>query len=316
MAFEKSGGYFCSTNGTDRIAYYMYTPASRPRMIVQIVHGMCEYLERYEDFAAFLCSNGILVCGHDHLGHGKSAESLEKLGYFAPKRGWQFLAKDTVLLTRKVQEQYPGIPYFILGHSMGSLVVRTVLAKYAYLYDGAVIMGTLNHKHGTDLLIAGTRAASGIGDEYHRSKALNKLIFGLNNSRIENAASEYSWISRDEEIVEKYSNDPYCTFNFTVSAYADLMFLVNYVSGRKWAEKIDKELPVYICSGDADPIGNYGRGPKEVFDLLNNAGLNEIELKLYSGARHEILNETNRAEVYEDTLKWLDAHAYEPEFDV
>lgn len=310
MAFEKISGYFDSTNGTDRVAYYIYEPASAPRMIVQIVHGMCEYLERYEDFAGFLCSNGILVCGHDHLGHGKTAGSPEKLGYFAPERGWQFLAKDTVRLTRMIRDQYPGIPCFILGHSMGSLVTRTVLAKYSYLYDGAVLMGTLNHKHGTDLLLAGTKAAREIGDEYRRSSALDKLIFGLNNSRIENASSEFSWISRDEEIVEKYENDPYCTFKFTVSAYADLVFLVNYVSGKKWAEKLDKELPVYICSGDEDPIGSYGRAPKEVFNMLNDAGLTDIELKLYNGARHELLNETNRAEVYEDMLKWLDAHAF------
>ncbi|MGN0674864.1 MAG: alpha/beta fold hydrolase [Oscillospiraceae bacterium] len=313
MNFSKYSGYFESTNGSDHIAYYVYKPVSKPRAVVQIVHGMCEYIERYEDFIGFLCSNGILVCGHDHLGHGHSVLTDECLGYFAPERGWQFLAKDVVRLTRMIQEQHPALPYFILGHSMGSLVTRAVLAKYSDLYDGALLLGTLNTKIGTDAGIALTRTLCKLKGGFYRSKFVDELIFGLSNARIENPLNEYAWISRDDEVVAAYEKDPLCNFHFTVRAYSDLLFLLSYVSRKDWAEKVTRLLPIMICSGSDDPVGNYGRGPEAVFNHLNESGHEDVELKIYSGARHEVLNETNRAEVYEDLLEWLDEHIYDVE---
>lgn len=308
MNYEKEFGFFKSTNGSDRIAYYVYKPYSEPKAIVQIVHGMCEYCKRYEDFISFLCANEIMVCCHDHLGHGESAESEEKLGFFAHERGWQYLAKDTVRLSKMIRSQYPELPFYILGHSMGSLVVRAVLAKYDFLYSGSVIMGTLNTKVGVDAGIILTRLLCRARGDLYRSRSVDELIFGINNRRVENPASEYSWISRDEDIVSVYEKDPLCNFHFTVRAYSDLLFLLNYVSDKNWTGKIDKDLPIFICSGSEDPVGNYGKGPQEVFDALNSADFSDIEIKLYSGARHEVLNETNRAEVYEDILNWLNDH--------
>ena len=293
MNFSKECGFFKSANGTDRIAYYLYKPASEVRAIVQIVHGMCEYCGRYEDFISYLCANGIMVCCHDHLGHGASARDEEHLGYFAPERGWQYLAKDTVNLTKMIRERYPKFPYYILGHSMGSLVTRTVLAKYGFYYDGAVIMGTVNIRIGTNAGILLTRTLCKVKGDFYRSRFIDELVFGLSNVKIDDPESEYSWISRDTDIVEAYEKNPLCNFHF---------------SRRDWAEKIDKDLPVFICSGAEDPVGLYGRGPQTVFNALNDAGLYDIEMKLYSGARHEILNETNRAEVYEDLLEWLNNH--------
>lgn len=252
-----------------------------------------------------------MVFCHDHLGHGNSARDEEHLGYFAPERGWHFLAKDVVKLTRIVREQFHDLKLFILGHSMGSLVVRTVLAKYGYMYDGAVIMGTVNTKIGSNAGIALTRTLGRIKGNMYRSKFLDELIFGLNNRRIENPISEYSWVSRDEEIVKKYEKDPFCNFHFTVRAYSDLMFLVNYVSRGDWAGKIDKELPIFICSGDADPVGMYGAAPQNVFNALNKAGLQDLELKIYKDMRHEILNEIDRQQVYDDLLEWFNNHIYD-----
>ncbi len=308
MGFEKICGSFNSSNGSDNIACYIYKPVSKPRAAVQIVHGMCEYIERYEEFISFLCANGILVFGHDHLGHGKSVINGGYYGYFAPEHGWQYLAKDTVRMTRLIQKQYPDIPYYILGHSMGSLVTRTVLAKHSELYDGALILGTLNTRIAADMGVVIMKAICRAKGEFSRSKAADSLVFGMNNLRIENPVNEYAWVSRDEEIVEKYGNDPLCTFHFTARAYADLFFLSSYVSGKDWASKVDSALPIMICGGSEDPIGHYGKGPEEVFDLLNDSGQEDIELKIYSGARHELLNETNRAEVYEDIMDWLDSH--------
>lgn len=305
MNCTKESGFFKSSNGTDRIAYYVYKPFSEPKAIVQIVHGMCEYCKRYEDFISFLCSNGIMVCCHDHLGHGASVKSEEDLGVFAHKRGWQYLAKDTVRLSRMIYARNSGLPLYILGHSMGSLVVRAVLARDDFPYSGSVIMGTLNTKVGADAGIVLTRAICRIKGDLYRSEAVDQLIFGLSNRKVENPVSEYSWISRDEDIVSAYEKDPLCNFHFTVRAYSDLLFLVSYVSDKSWAGKLDNSLPILICSGSSDPVGNYGKGPKEVFSTLDAAGFSDIELKLYNGARHEILNETNRAEVYEDILGWL-----------
>lgn len=311
MNYSKISGYFESSNGTDRIAYYVYKPLTGIKAAVQLVHGMCEYCQRYEDFIDFLCGNGIMVFCHDHLGHGNSARDGEHLGYFAPERGWHFLVKDVVKLTRIVRENCRDVKLFILGHSMGSLVVRTVLAKYGYMYDGAVIMGTVNTKIGSNAGIALTRTLGRIKGNMYRSKFLDELIFGLNNRRIENPISEYSWVSRDDEIVKKYEKDPFCNFHFTVRAYSDLMFLVNYVSRGDWAGKIDKELPIFICSGDADPVGMYGAAPQNVFNALNKAGLQDLELKIYKDMRHEILNEIDRQQVYDDLLEWFNNHIYD-----
>ncbi len=313
MNYTKEQGTFPSSNGKDNIAYYIYRPASEPKAVLQIVHGMCEYAGRYEDLISFLCSDGIMVICHDHLGHGASAASPEELGFFADERGWQYLIKDTVHVSKMIRSKDRKIPFYILGHSMGSLVVRAALAKYDFLYSGSIIMGTLNTKVGTDAGILLTRALCKIKGNMYRSKAVDELIFGLSNRKIEDPASEYSWLTRDDDIVSAYENDPLCNFHFTVRAYSDLLFLVSYVSDKNWAKKIDKELPILICSGTDDPIGNYGKGPQEVFDALNAEGASDIELKLYSGGRHEILNETNRTEVYEDILSWLNAHISEIE---
>lgn len=310
MNFIKENGFFESSNGTDSIAYYVYKPRCETRAIVQIVHGMCEYCGRYEDFIDFLCEKGITVCCHDHLGHGNSCPDREKLGYFAPERGWHFLAKDTAHLTRmmKLRGENYNLPYFILGHSMGSLVTRTVLAKYGYMYDGAVIMGTVNTRLGSDAGIALMRAVGKIKGGTFRSGIIDRIIFGFSNGRIENPISEYSWLSRVDETVIKYEKDPLCNFHFTARAYYDLMFLLNYVSRSDWAGKIDRDLPVFICSGGEDPVGLYGHAPQRVFDVLNDAGLQDLELKIYSGARHEILNETCREEAYADLLEWFNNH--------
>ncbi len=313
MSYEKYCGKFKSSNGSDNIAYYVYKPVAEPKAAVQIVHGMCEYIERYEEFISFLCANGILVFGHDHLGHGKSVVSEEYLGYFAPNHGWQYLAKDTMRMTKIMKKQYPNTPFYILGHSMGSLVTRTVIAKRSDLYCGALLLGTLNTRIAADAGIVLMKAVCRIKGEFSRSKAADSAVFGMNNLRIENPLNEYAWVSRDEEIVSAYGKDPLCTFHFTARAYSDLFFLSSYVSGKDWAGKVDNALPIMICGGSEDPIGKYGKGPEEVFNLLNESGQEDIELKIYSGARHELLNETNRAEVYEDIMDWLNAHIDESE---
>ncbi len=306
MNYEKTKGYFRSSNGYSDVAHYLYVPVNgSPKGVLQISHGMCEFLERYEDFIGYLCGLGFIVCGNDHIGHGASVNSDEELGFFADKNGWRFLVMDVVALTRLTKKKFPGLPYFLLGHSMGSLIARTVIAKYSDLYDGTIIMGTISLNFGMDAGLAAVEAIEKIKGNKFRSKLLDTLMFGMSNSRIENPVTEYDWICTDKEVVARYAEDPRCTFVFTVRAMYDLIMLVKYVSARSWASKIGKELPVLIVGGAEDPIGRYGKCCKELFRRLTDADMESVRLRIYPGMRHEILNEIGKQQVYDDIGDWL-----------
>lgn len=309
MNYEKSTFYFKSSNGVNNVACYLYVPAqTAPKAVVQISHGMCEYLARYEDFISFLCGRGFIVCGNDHIGHGASVNTPDELGFFAENNGWRCLVKDVVTLSRCIQERYPDLPYFLLGHSMGSLIARTVIAKYSEIYDGALILGTLSLDFGADACLAMVEATAKLKGSHYRSKMLDKMMFGMSNIKIEEPQTEYDWICTDMDVVTRYAEDPNCTFIFTARAMYDLIMLVKYVSKRDWAEKISTNLPVYIAGGAEDPVGRYGKCLKEIFERLLKADMTDVELKIYEGMRHEILNEVNKAEVYDDILGWLEDH--------
>lgn len=305
MAFVKEQQSFLSADGKTRAACYFYLPAAgAPRGVVQISHGMCEYLERYEDFARFLCGEGFAVCGHDHLGHGRTAAPSER-GFFAGRDGDLLLPEDLHRMTRMAKERFPELPFFLFGHSMGSFVARRYLVRYGDELDGAVICGTSGSNPAAG---AGSRAAGLIaackGDHY-RSRLLNRMTFGSYNRRFPREEGEYAWLSRDREIVRRYASDPLCNFLFTAAGFRDLLALLRGVSGPRWAERVPKELPILLTSGEEDPVGNYGKGVREVESLLRQAGVRDLTVRLYPGARHEILNEINRQEVYADILNWI-----------
>ncbi len=307
MNYEKSVCYFKSSNGINDIAYYVYTPVnSEIKGIVQIVHGMCEYFKRYEHFVNFLCGQGYLVCGHDHLGHGASVNSREELGFFAEKNGWRCLVSDMLKLTEIVKAKYGDYPFYIIGHSMGSLVLRTALAKHSYRYDGAVIMDTISIDFGLDAVLALIETISAAKGSRTRSKLIDRMMFGMSNSRIDKPKTQYDWICTDDEVVSAYAEDPDCTFIFTVQAMYDLVMMVKYVSRKDWAGKVDANLPVLVLGGSEDPVGKYGKCPKGVFDSLTASGSNDAELKIYPAMRHEILNEKGKEEVYADIAEWLE----------
>ncbi|MDO5861453.1 MAG: alpha/beta hydrolase [Thermoplasmata archaeon] len=278
----------------------------KPIATVQISHGMIEHILRYADFAEYLNGRGFAVIGHDHLGHGST--SPDDHGLIAENDGDEHLVEDVYLVTQKVAEKYPGVPHFILGHSMGSFVVRRYLTRYGDMVDGAVIVGTGNQ---SGFVVAFAKLVASVlvkmkGPRYI-SPFLNKSVLGGNDSKFSEPDMPNRWISRDPEAIAKYNADPYCTFDFTVAGYRDLMTLIQKVIRRVDIEKVPKGLPIILLSGAADPVGESGKGVERAKAGMEKAGLSP-EMKLYEGARHEILNETNREEVYRDIGDWLESH--------
>lgn len=306
--YKKKEIEFKSTNLTDKLKGVAYIPVDTEiKGILQICHGMCEYIERYEKFAEFLCEHGYIVCGHDHAGHGKSASSEEKLGYFAHENGWQVLVDDLYKFTRIIKDMFPEYPIFLMGHSMGSFVARLYASYYTSAVSGLIISGTgsKNPAAGAGILLC--NAVKSSKGEMYRSKKINDIAFGGFNKKYENPKNDFEWLTRDEKIVEKYMNDKFCMFTFTVSAFKDL-FTLNKKANETTAFKNTKnDLPIFILSGDMDPVGNYGKGVKAVYSNYLKNGKKDVSIKLYKDGRHEMVNELNKEEVFSDVLNWLDS---------
>jgi alpha-beta hydrolase superfamily lysophospholipase len=307
LFMKKTEASFLSTNGTDEITYYIYS-TENPKAILQISHGMCEYINRYEPFAAFLNANGIIMCGNDHLGHGESARLKGSLGYFANENGWRYLAEDLRKTKELTEAAYPDLPYFLLGHSMGSFVARDYLTKYGTGLAGAIISGTSGGEKLADIgLLMARRIKNSHGEKY-RSKFLSGLAFKGYTKKYDDVQSGYDWLSKDRNIINDYAKNPLCNFTFTTSGFIDLFTLLKHVSTLEWAHKVPKALPVYMISGAMDPVGAYGKGVGKVYERLKKAGVKDLELKLYKDGRHEMLNELNKEDVYKDILLWLEKH--------
>lgn len=301
--------YFDSRDGKSRIHAVRYRPedTGQVRCILQVVHGMAEYAERYEEFAAFLVERGFVVTGDDHLGHGKSVGQGGKQGYFCEQDPATVLVRDVHRLKKLTEELYPGVPYVLMGHSMGSFITRNYLCRYGTGISGAVIMGTgMQPKAVLDMarLVAGIqRLFCGSG---HVSRLLDRLAFGGYGRGITDRRTAFDWLSRDRERVDRYIADPMCGFTFTVNGFGALFELVLRLYSPENLAAVPRELPVFMVSGDADPVGDYGKGVRRAYDSLVAAGLTDIRLKLYPGGRHELLNETNRSQVMQDICRWVE----------
>lgn len=301
--------YYDSRDGKSRLHAVRYAPdaGEEVRCVVQIVHGMAEYIERYEEFAEFLTVRGCVVTGEDHMGHGKSVDKTGKYGYFCEQDPTTVLVRDVHRLKKMTQALYPGVPYIIMGHSMGSFITRNYMFRYGTGISAAVIMGTGMQP---PALLKASKTVAYIEKFFcgprHVSGLIDKLAFGSYNKRIENPASSFDWLSRDAERVRKYIADPLCGFVFTVNGFLTLFELISRLNLRENLERVPKTLPVYMVSGDADPVGDYGRGVEKAYESLRSAGVQNISLKMYPGGRHELLNETNRDEVMQDIYRWIE----------
>lgn len=305
---KKEEFYFDSRTGKDRIHAVRYTPEDGVvKGVVQIIHGMAEYVERYEEFARFLTDRGFAVTGEDHLGHGKSVAEGGRYGYFCEQDPATVVVRDAHRLKKMTQAVYPGVPYVILGHSMGSFILRNYICRYGAGINGAVIMGTGELP---GLMLRMSKVVAGIQRLFcgpkHVSKLMNKMAFGAYNNRIENSKTLMDWLSKDEEIVQRYIADPLCGFTFTVNGFATLAELIVRAQKKENLERIPKELPLFMVSGAQDPVGNYGEGVKKAYEALVAAGVQDISLKLYDNDRHEVLNETDKETVMQDIYDWME----------
>ena len=298
--------YFQSSTGRTSIHALKCVPDSKPRAVVQIAHGIAEHIDRYRPFMEFLADKGFVVAGNDHLGHGKSIRVPEEQGFFAEKDGWWRVVDDMDKLHDIMSNEYPELPYVLFGHSMGSFLTRTYLIKHPDKYDGVILSGT---GHQSPALVLGGNAAASVMAKLNGAMGdgakLDSLAFGTYLNKIENPRTKFDWLSRDTEQVDKYIADPLCGFVGKIGLYRDMMQGIKFITDKKNIAQMSKEKPVYFMSGDGDPVGDYGKGVERAYKAFCDAGLHDVFMRLYPGGRHEMLNETNKEQVYQDILSWL-----------
>ena len=304
---KKESMFFQSADGTDKIHASIWTPEGEPRAILQIVHGMQEYIDRYEEFAQFFASHGFVVCGEDHLGHGESVAEGGMYGYFCKQDPQKVLPEDSHQLTLMMKERYKGLKYVILGHSFGSFITREYLARFGSDVDVAILSGTACQPASVakgGLFVARCQKLF-LGDK-HVAKMLNDISFKSYLSKIENPKTPSDWLSYNEENVAAYCKNPWCTFTFTINGFETMAKLLLLIGDKKRMQMIPHDLPILLAAGKEDPVGNYGKGVEELYSIYKNEiGLN-VSLKLYDHMRHEMHNEPERQKVYEDYLGFID----------
>lgn len=292
-------GTFSSCTGL-RLDYRMWLPEGEPKAVIQLVHGMAEHIDRYDATARALADAGFAVVGHTHLGHGTAAKIK---GYFGEKDGWQHLIDDVHVLRQRVQQHQQGVPYILLGHSMGSFIVRCYLMQYAEGLAGAILSGTGFFPKPVALLGLGVaNLVCLFGGEKKPSRLINGIAFGGSNKLFKPARTDFDWLTRDEAIVDSYVADPYCGFIFTGGGYRDFFTGLNHLTK---VQGVPENLPVLLFSGEKDPVGS-GDGVNKVAKQLRAAGVKQVDVKLYPDGRHEMFNELNREAVWQDVAAWVE----------
>ncbi len=285
-----------------------WLPERDPRGIIQIAHGMTEHAGVYTDFIAALLKAGYGVYAHDHKGHGKTVKREEDYGHFKPNVGWNEAVSDVIFVSETIRKEQT-CPLFLLGHSMGSFLSRRAVQLKGELYDGFLISGTggnpgllgsIGHKVATiEMKLRGEKT---------KSPMLNFLSFGNFNSHFKPNRTKFDWLSSDNNQVDKYIADPLCGFICTTSFYRELFSGVLEVNKLEEFKKTPKNLPIHIFSGDRDPVGDMGKGVKEVYENYKKCDVKDVTLRLYENGRHEMFHEVNRDEVFQDLISWLDKH--------
>ena len=300
---------FLSNDHITLIHAVKWVPEGEVKAVLQISHGMVEFVERYDLFAQYLAERGVLVVGNDHLGHGRSIRSKEDYGYFASEHGNMVLIKDIHRLRKMMQELYPAAPYFLLGHSMGSFLTRQYICCYGRGLSGVIIMGTGYQPRA--VVKTGMMLCESLAKVYgwrHRSRLVDAMAFGGYNKGMSQPRTDRDWLTKDEKIVDAYIADERCQFMFTLNAYYNMFLGLYKLTSPSYLKKMPKKLPVFFVAGADDPVGNYGKSVMKVYGEFKDLGMRDVKCRLYPGDRHEILNELDKEKVFEELYKWLSEH--------
>ncbi|ACA44254.1 alpha/beta hydrolase [Clostridium botulinum] len=300
---------FKGREGT-KINVYKWEPDNKQdiKAVIQISHGMAETANRYEGLASYLNEAGYIVYANDHRGHGKSALSLDQLGYLGEEDGFMSMVEDVHALNTIIKEENKGLPVFLLGHSMGSFISQRYIQLYGQELNGVILVGT-NGNQGSliNMGILVAKLEMRFKGRRHKSNLLNNLSFGGYNKKFEPNRTEFDWLTRDEKEVDKYIKNEYCGTIFPASFYHDFLKGLKSIWKEENKNKIPINLPIFIIAGDKDPVGNFGKGILNLYNFYKSIGVVDVNYKLYKEGRHEILNEINKREVFQDVLNWIDS---------
>ena len=294
-------------NDDYEVAMSIWVPDGEAKGIVQIFHGMVEHIDRYDDFAKYLNSKGYIVAGDDHRGHGRTAKK-EYLGQVPFGHTYFDTIDDEKIITAFLKEKYPNLPVFVFAHSYGSFLGQGYIQQNSKEIDGCILSGSAK-MDGPEVGIAKSVSAM----QYKlcgRDKPANlikNLTFGQYEKPFKKEKRVNAWLNRDVEECEKYNNDPYCNYTMSIAFYKNFFDGLSKIYEDERLAAIDKKLPIFIVSGDKDPVGKMGKAVSKLYDMYKGIGIENVQIKLYEQARHEIVNELNKADVYDDVSAWLDA---------
>ncbi len=299
--------YYPSKDGKNTVHACLWLPQGKAKAVVQLIHGMCEYAERYAPFAQFLNEHGYIVCADDHLGHGKTAKTEEDLGYFNDQRDYNIVVEDIHELKLTVQKQTGELPWLVLGHSMGSFFCRKYISVYGDEFVGAVIMGTgFKSSITLNTALSAVKASARSRGWRYRSNTIKKLAFGSYNKKFRPARTGNDWLSKNPQNVDDYEKDPLCGFDFTNNGYFILFSIIKQACSKPVINAVPKNLPVYFVAGALDPVGDYGKGVIRAVNKFHKAGVKSVSLTLYEDSRHEILNDDCKQQVQNDLLAFFE----------
>lgn len=306
---RKKEVYYPSIDGKTNIHALRWEPDKKPKAILQIIHGMSEYIDRYDEFASYLTEHGFIVVGEDHLGHGESVQSEAYYGYFG-KDGNACIIADIHQLRLMMVEEFPDLPYLMMGHSMGSFLLRQYItekdARYAEDLAGVIVMGTAWQPKITNRIAKILAKALGANKVGKTSKLIDIIAFRNNLKRIPNPKTAHDWLSRDEEAVKRYREDPLCGFHFTMNGYYHMFAGMEKAHDLERMSKLPEGLPILFVSGAEDPVGGWGEGVRKAFMVYSEVTDCDVDIRLYGEDRHELLNELDKDRIYEDLLDFLE----------
>lgn len=308
---RKEQFYFRSSDEVTRLRGMKWIPETGVKAVIQICHGMCEHVDRYDDFATFLSEHGYLVVMHDLIGHGLSAAGEDERGIFGSYMINSKLIADLFKVRCMIWKEYSHVPFFVMGHSMGSVIMREYILTHKEDLAGVILMGTVdynNWKCKAGIAVLRFISLFHKGGMRYRSAVVHQIGLGRFDKPFVDEGLRNAWLSRDTEEVQKYNHDPLCNYIYSISVFDTVLKGMLNAHDADKLSAFPKDVPVVILGGSDDVANEMGRTTRKLYRMYKSFGWN-VRMHIYKGARHELLHETNRNKVAADILKWLDGHA-------